>query len=72
MNRSTLDRLISSVGLTIAVVLLAGGGLLLFANNFIHQQVADQLSVQRIEMPSGAAIETLTSSRTWSPTPASR
>jgi hypothetical protein len=49
--RSTLDRLISIGGLLLAVVLLVAGGLLLWANIFITNQVHDQLAAQRITMP---------------------
>lgn len=49
--RRTLDRLISIGGLILAVVLLAGGGLLLWGSTFITSQVHDQLAAQRITMP---------------------
>jgi hypothetical protein len=49
--RSTLDRLISIGGLLLAVVLLVAGGLLLWANIFITNQVHDQLAAQKITMP---------------------
>lgn len=51
MNRSTLDKLISSTGLIIAIVLFAAAGGLFYAYNFIHSQVNDQLSQQRITFP---------------------
>jgi hypothetical protein len=50
--RATLDRLISIGGLLLAVVLLVAGGLLLFANQFIGNEVHDQLAAQKITMPS--------------------
>jgi hypothetical protein len=49
--RSTLDRLISIGGLLLAVVLLIAGGLMLFANIFISNEVHDQLAAQKITMP---------------------
>ena len=49
--RGTLDRLISIGGLLLAVVLLIAGGLLVYANVFIGNQVHDQLAAQRITMP---------------------
>ena len=49
--RKTLDQLISWTGLILAVVLLAAGGLLMYASNFVHQNVESQLSQQRITMP---------------------
>jgi len=49
--RSTVDRLISAGGLLLAIVLLIAGGLLLYANVFIGNQVHDQLAAQKITMP---------------------
>lgn len=57
MKRSTLDRLVSYVGLALAALLLVAGGLLTWASSFVSQEVATQLSAQRITMPSGPAIE---------------
>ncbi|MFI5240148.1 MAG: hypothetical protein ACHQUB_00325 [Candidatus Saccharimonadia bacterium] len=51
MNRATLDRLISSAGLVVAIVLLAASGVLFWAHNFIHNQVVTQLSAQQIYFP---------------------
>ncbi len=51
MNRSTLDRLVSSTGLIIAVVLLGASFGLYFTYNFIHSQVHDQLAEQKITFP---------------------
>jgi hypothetical protein len=55
--RSTLDKVISWMGLALAALLLAGGGLLVWASNFINTSVTEQLSQQEITMPSGQAIE---------------
>jgi hypothetical protein len=49
--RATLDRLISIGGLLLAVVLLVTGGLLVWANVFIGNEVHDQLAAQKITMP---------------------
>ena len=49
--RSTLDRLISIGGLVLAVVLLVAGGLLLWANIYVTNEVHDQLAAQKITMP---------------------
>jgi hypothetical protein len=49
--RSTLDRLISIGGLLLAVALLVAGGLMLYANVFITNEVHDQLAAQKITMP---------------------
>lgn len=51
MNRSVLDKLISSTGLIIAIVLLAASGGLFYTYNFIHSQVHDQLAQQKITFP---------------------
>lgn len=59
MNRSFIDRLISYVGLALAVVLLIGGILLTTASNFIKTEVHDQLAPQKITMPAGPAIDNL-------------
>jgi hypothetical protein len=56
--RKTLDQLISWTGLILAVVLLVAGGLLTYASNFVHQNVEDQLSQQRITMPAAERLET--------------
>jgi len=56
--RKTLDQLISWTGLILAVVLLAAGGLLMYASNFVHQNVESQLSQQRITMPAADRLET--------------
>lgn len=57
--RSAFDKLISWTGLILAVVLIAGGGLLTWANTFIGDQVHDQLVMQDITMPEGEAIADL-------------
>lgn len=57
--RSAFDKLISWTGLALAVVLLAAGGLLVWANTFIGDQVKDQLGMQDIVMPSGEALTSL-------------
>jgi len=54
--RSALDKLISWTGLALVAVLLAAGGLLVWANTFIGDQVHDQLVMQGITMPAGDAV----------------
>jgi hypothetical protein len=51
MKRKTFDALLTSVGLVLAVILLAAGGLLTWAHSFIDNQVATQLSAQKIFFP---------------------
>ena len=57
--RSAFDKLISWTGLALAVVLLAAGGLLTWANTFIGDQVNEQLTMQDITMPEGDALASL-------------
>lgn len=49
--RHTIDKLVSWMGIVVAMVLLAGGCLLLLASNFVGDQVGQQLSDQKIVMP---------------------
>lgn len=51
MRRRTFDALVSVAGLLLAVVLAAGGGLLLWGNSFVSNQVTTQLSAQKIVFP---------------------
>lgn len=55
MNRSTLDKLLSSMGIVLAAVLLAAAGGLFWAHNFVHSQVHDQLAAQKITFPQAGA-----------------
>jgi hypothetical protein len=56
MRRRTLDALLTTGGLIVAIVLLVAGGLLTWASNFVNDNVHSQLADQKITMPSGAAI----------------
>ena len=60
MNRSTVDKLISSAGLVIALVLLSASVALFWAHSFIHSQVTQQLGAQSIYFPE-AGSKSLTS-----------
>ena len=51
MRRKTFDKLVASAGLLIAGLLVAVGGLLVWANSFISDQVTTQLSAQQIYFP---------------------
>src|SRR6476661_10421919 len=58
MRRKTLDGLLIATGSVVALVLLAAGGLLFWANTFIDNQVHDQLAMQDITMPTKDSLET--------------
>ncbi len=51
MRRRTLDALLATSGLIVAVVLLAAGGLLTWAHSFVNNQVTSQLTAQQIYFP---------------------
>jgi hypothetical protein len=51
MRRRTLDFLLTSAGLLLALVLLVAGGLLTWGHVFVTDQVHDQLSQQQIYFP---------------------
>ena len=54
--RSTLDKLISWIGLGLAAVMLVAGGLLTWASNFVDANVKEQLTAQNITMPDDKGI----------------
>jgi hypothetical protein len=56
--RSVIDKLVSWTGLVLAVVLLVAGSLLLWANQFVGDQVHEQLAMQDITMPTEDRLET--------------
>ena len=72
MRRRTLDALLTTGGLIVAVVLLVVGGLMTWASNFATSQVHDQLADQAITMPPARPSRTRPSSPTWPSTPARR
>ena len=51
MQRKALDRLVSWLGLSLAVILLVAGGLLTWAHSFVDNEVHTQLSEQQIYFP---------------------
>jgi hypothetical protein len=57
--RRALDRLVSWIGLAITAVLLVAGALLTWGSSFVAGQVHDQLGMQGITMPAGAALDAL-------------
>lgn len=58
MTRTTVDKIISYIGLAMTVLLIVAGGLMTWASTFVAGQVHDQLAAQKITMPSGAALAT--------------
>ena len=51
MRRRTLDALLATSGLIVAAILLAAGGLLTWAHNFVGNEVHTQLAAQQIFFP---------------------
>ena len=51
MRRKTFDALLTSAGLVLAIVLVVAGGMLLWAHNFVDNQVHSQLAAQQIYFP---------------------
>jgi hypothetical protein len=51
MRRKTLDALLTTGGLLVAVLLLVAGGLLSWGHVFVTDQVHDQLAAQKIFFP---------------------
>jgi hypothetical protein len=51
MKRRTLDKVISSIGVTLAATLVVAGALLAWGHTFISGQVHDQLAAQKIFFP---------------------
>ncbi|MBC9226580.1 hypothetical protein GL325_09615 [Aeromicrobium sp. 636] len=59
MRRSAFDKLISWTGLALAALLVVAGGLATWASSFIGDQVESQLVSQKIVMPEGEALKSL-------------
>ena len=55
MRRTTVDRVLGWAGVSLGIVLLAAGGLLLWASAYIHNSVQDQLASQQIFFPPASA-----------------
>jgi hypothetical protein len=51
MKRRTFDLLASAAGIFLAAVLVVGGSLLVWAHNFVDNEVHSQLSAQQIYFP---------------------
>lgn len=54
MQRKTIDFIASLVGLGIVLVLFIGGGLLMWAYDFAHGQVKNNLAAQQITFPNAS------------------
>lgn len=57
MRRRTFDTLASVGGLVLAIVLLVGGGLLVWGHNVVNNEVHTQLSAQKIYFPAKGSPE---------------
>ena len=55
MQRSTLDKLTSWSGLTLAAMLIVAGSLLTWGHNFVTDQVHTQLAAQQIFFPAAGS-----------------
>ena len=55
MRRTTFDKLLGWVGISLGIVLLAVGGLLLWGSAYVHNTVQSQLAAQQITFPPAAA-----------------
>ncbi len=51
MQRKALDRMVSWIGLSLAVILVVAGALLTWAHNFVSDEVHTQLAAQQIYFP---------------------
>jgi hypothetical protein len=55
MRRRTFDALATTVGLVLAVILLAAGGLLMWGHSFVNGEVHSQLAAQKIVFPANGS-----------------
>uniref|UniRef100_UPI00260B51B4 hypothetical protein n=1 Tax=Trebonia sp. TaxID=2767075 RepID=UPI00260B51B4 len=55
MRRTTFDKLLGWVGVSLGVVLLAVAGLLVWGSAYIHNTVQSQLAAQQITFPAASA-----------------
>ena len=55
MRRTTFDKLLGWVGVSLGVVLLAVGGLMLWGSAYVHNTVQGQLAAQQITFPAASA-----------------
>ncbi|MGC9221872.1 MAG: hypothetical protein ACP5H2_11070 [Solirubrobacteraceae bacterium] len=64
MQRRVFDRLVSSAGALLVVVLLVAGGLLTWASSYTGSQVKTQLAMQDVYFPTAAELKTATKNNT--------
>jgi hypothetical protein len=55
VNRSSIDRIVSAIGAVMGVALLIASALLFYAHSYVHGQVTDQLSEQKITFPAAGS-----------------
>ena len=55
MRRTTFDKLLGWIGVSLGVVLLAVGGLVLWGSAYVHNTVQSQLAAQQITFPPASA-----------------
>ena len=55
MRRKTFDALATTIGLVLAVILLAAGGLLMWGHSFVNGEVHSQLAAQKIVFPANGS-----------------
>ena len=51
MNRKTFDKIASTIGLMLAVILIVAGAMLQWGGNFANKNVKEQLVSQKITFP---------------------
>jgi len=56
MRRKTFDAILATGGLVLAIILVVAGGLLLWAHNFVDDNVHSQLAQQKITFPTTQGI----------------
>lgn len=55
MNRSSVDKLVSSAGAVVAIVLALASGVLFYTHHFIHSQVYNELVAEKITFPAAGS-----------------
>lgn len=55
MKRSTIDKLISTIGILLTLTLILGAVVLFVSSNFIHSQVTKQLQPEKVSFPTASS-----------------